>query len=64
MKFFLIQKHRKQFARATRSTMREAVGEFKWSALRHPTIPTATYVIHPLPDRSEAKWRDLPVGGR
>jgi hypothetical protein len=42
MKFFLIQKHRQQFARATRSTMREAVGEFKWSAPHHPIIPTET----------------------
>jgi hypothetical protein len=40
MKFFLIQKHRQQFARATRSTMREVVGEFKWSAPHQGVILT------------------------
>jgi len=40
MKFFLIQKHRQQFAYATRSTMREVEVEFKWSAQRHPAFST------------------------
>jgi hypothetical protein len=55
MKFFLIQEHRHQFARPTRSTMREAEYEFKWSARHHPIITTATSANNLLLDHSVAK---------